>query len=149
MLAYLLSQCKDYIEQKTDLEQLCDEISADIPNFVSVLFTPKSHCELAGKGIEYSWGASKRYYRRQSITMKRSTLNFEKLVKNSVNKVSTMMCRRFPESRGGICLDISTSNCKEKRWIRVEIRMTITKKYTRCIAAIAMLTALMVHLSSG
>lgn len=95
LLLKLLSQCKDFSDQKTDLEQLCDEISAEIPNFVSVLFTPKFHCELAGEGIEYSWGASKRYYRRQPITMKRSTLNFERLVKDSINKVSTMMCRRF------------------------------------------------------
>ena len=26
---------------------------------VGVIFTPKAHCELAGRGIEYLWGASK------------------------------------------------------------------------------------------
>jgi len=103
-LTYLLSQCKDFKEQKTDLEQLCDEISCDIPNFVSVLFTPKFHCELAGEGIEYSWGASKRYYRRQPITMKRSSVNFERLMKDSINKVSTMMCRKFSRKARGYML---------------------------------------------
>ena len=93
-----------FLEQKTDLEQLCDEISAEFPNFVSVLFTPKFHCELAGESIEYSWGVSKRYYRRQPITMKRSTVNFERLVKDSIDKVSTMMCRRFSRKTRGYML---------------------------------------------
>jgi len=103
-LSYLLSQCKDFQQQKSDLEQLCDEISVDIVNFVSVLFTPKFHCELAGEGIEYSWGASKRYYRRQPITMKRSTINFELLVRDSISKISTMMCRRFSRKARGYML---------------------------------------------
>ena len=73
-LSHLLSKYKYFANQKTDLEQLCDGISVGIPNFVSVLFTPKFHCELAGERIYYSWGASKQYYRRQPITMERSTL---------------------------------------------------------------------------
>ena len=68
-LTHLLSKCKDFENQKTDLKQLCDEISEHIPNFVSVLFIPIFHCKMAGEGIEYSWGASKQYYRRQPITM--------------------------------------------------------------------------------
>ena len=36
--------------------------------------------------------------------MKRSTLNFEKLVKDSVNKVSTMMCQRISRKARGYML---------------------------------------------
>ena len=78
------------MKRKKDLEVLCDEISADLPFTVSILFTPKFHCELAGEGIEYAWGAAKRMYRRQPIQMKRSIVNFE-----SLNYITVGMVRRF------------------------------------------------------
>ena len=74
---------------------LCDEITTDLPLNVSILFTPKFHCELAGEGIEYAWGAAKRMYRRQPIKTKRSIVNFENLVTNCLNYVSVNMVRRF------------------------------------------------------
>ena len=55
-LSYLLSNCSDFKTQKTDVEQLCDEINHNINSNTSILFSPKFHCELAGEGIEYSWG---------------------------------------------------------------------------------------------
>ena len=36
--------------------------------------------------------------------MKRSTVNFERLVKASISKVSTMMCRRFSRKARGYML---------------------------------------------
>ena len=55
----LLMKCTDFRTEVTDLEHLAREIST-VHQLISILFTPKFHCELAGEGIEYSWGASKR-----------------------------------------------------------------------------------------
>ena len=59
-----MSKCTDFTEQKTDAEQLCDELSCTIPNTCSIIFTPKFHCKIAGEGIKYSWGVTKKTYRR-------------------------------------------------------------------------------------
>lgn len=56
---------------------------------------PKFHCELAGEGLEYSWGASKRIYCRNPLGAKRSVVNFEKLVKKSLGKVTKSISCRF------------------------------------------------------
>ena len=50
-LTNVLAKCTDFIEEQTDLEVLCNEISNDSPCTLSILFTPKFHCELAGEGI--------------------------------------------------------------------------------------------------
>jgi hypothetical protein len=44
--------------------------------------TPKCHCELAGEGIEYSWGCSKNYYRSLPLKEKKT----KELFKTSVRK---------------------------------------------------------------
>ena len=94
-LVYLLSNCADFLAEKTDLEHLVDKISGDKPCRFSIIFTPKFHCEIAGEGIEYSWGASKKWYRRRSYADKRSFANFLKLVKESMERVTMKMARRF------------------------------------------------------
>ena len=38
--------------------------------------TPKCHCELAGEGIECSWGCAKNHYRRVSLKRKKSKDSF-------------------------------------------------------------------------
>ena len=52
LLTYLLSKCTDFTEQKTDINQLCDELSFNYLSKYSILFTPKYHCKLTGEGIE-------------------------------------------------------------------------------------------------
>ena len=94
-LSHLLSCCPDFIYQQSDLEELASELSVLGNNVGSVLFTPKFHCELAGEGIEYSWGMSKRMYRKKPIAEKRSVANFERLVTLSLSQVSIDSCRRF------------------------------------------------------
>lgn len=66
-LSYLLSECADFKNEISDIEHLARDISNDLQINVNILFTPKFHCELAGKGIEYSWGAAKRLYRRHPL----------------------------------------------------------------------------------
>ena len=114
----LLMKCTDFRTEVTDLEHLAREIST-VHQLISILFTPKFHCELAGGGIEYSWGASKRYYRKQPLSTKKSYANFEKLVRWSVDRVSVQMCRRFSAKARGYmlayhhkALEKSNAKCK-------------------------------------
>jgi hypothetical protein len=47
---------------------------------VLVIILPKFHAELAGEGIEYSWGVTKGLYRRKPHNAKRSKEAFKRLV---------------------------------------------------------------------
>ena len=57
-LDYLLSKCVDFIEEKSLLQLNLDNIGAQCFHLL------KFHCELAGEGIEYSWGVAKLAYRK-------------------------------------------------------------------------------------
>ncbi|KAI2498015.1 hypothetical protein MHU86_16452 [Fragilaria crotonensis] len=52
-LKYIMASCLDFAEELTALQYVGQELG------VSVIITPKFHAELAGEGIEYSWGISK------------------------------------------------------------------------------------------
>ena len=93
-LKHIINECSDFLQEKTDLEHLLEEISTDINTF-SVLYTPKFHCELAGEGIEYSWGVSKKIYRKKTFQEKRSFESFVRLVKESLDRVTVEMARKF------------------------------------------------------
>jgi hypothetical protein len=41
-----------------------------------VIITPKIHAELAGEGIEYSWGVTKGVYRRKPLRAKKGKESF-------------------------------------------------------------------------
>ena len=99
----LLMNCTDFRSEVTDLEHLARELSSP-DHHISILFTPEFHCEFAGEGIEYSWGASKRYYRSQPLSKKKSYRSFDKLVRWSVGKVSIQMCRKFSGKARGYML---------------------------------------------
>ena len=47
---------------------------------ISVIISPKFHAEMAGEGIEYSWGITKGLYRRKPLNSKRSKERFKELV---------------------------------------------------------------------
>ena len=79
-LTYLMNVCSDFRDEKTDLEHLASELSSDTCTF-STLFTPKFHCKLAREGAECSWGAAKRFHRRQPLKDKKSFANFVATVK--------------------------------------------------------------------
>ncbi len=63
-LTYLLSSCKDFEEEESLLQSMGRKMG------VLMDHTPKCHCELAGEGIEYTWGSSKNYYRRLPLKEK-------------------------------------------------------------------------------
>ena len=56
----IMAKCFDFVHEKTALENLCHEGGH------LLRMTPKGHPELAGVGIEYSWGKAKQYYRRHN-----------------------------------------------------------------------------------
>ena len=113
-LSYLLSQCTDFTEQKTDIDQLCDEISINYLCKSSILFTPKYHCKLAGEGIKYSWGASKRVYRRKPLSEKKQSAHFKALVRSCVMNISIPMVRRFSAKSRGYMLTYAFKKKKEE-----------------------------------
>jgi hypothetical protein len=62
---------------------------------VLILVTPKFHCELAGEGIEYDWGLSKREYRSLPHESKKGKANFLESLKQSLMKVILVHRRKF------------------------------------------------------
>ena len=54
-----ISSCDDFINETGQLAFIAEKLGVDID------FSPKCHPELAGEGIEYSWGFAKRMYRRE------------------------------------------------------------------------------------
>ena len=73
-LRCLMASCLDFAEELTALEHVGKELG------VSVVISPKFHAELAGEGIEYSWGVTKGIYRRKPLDSKRSKEAFKALV---------------------------------------------------------------------
>ena len=103
VLSYVMSNCLDFKEEKSDLEHICAEISSTMPNKTNILFTPKFHCELAGEGIEYAWGASKRKYRGISFARKTTVSAFRELVNDCVTLINVPMMKKILQRQGDIC----------------------------------------------
>ena len=69
---------------------------------IHLLTSPKYHCELAGEGIEYSWGLSKKKYRNIPLEEKKGKENFNRLVRECIEFVRkenvirfSAKCRRY------------------------------------------------------
>jgi hypothetical protein len=93
-LRYLLSECSDFKCEVTALEDLAARLSTE-SSTVKIKYTPKYHCEIAGEGIEYAWGFSKRFYRSLPLSRKKGIANFRKSVRESVEAVKVENVRRF------------------------------------------------------
>ena len=66
-LPSLLSECTDFIEEESLLQLNLRLLG------VSCIHSPtKYHCEIAGEGIEYSWGNAKVKYRRMRVRDKKN-----------------------------------------------------------------------------
>jgi len=68
------------MEQETMLQFYARQLGVMIDR------TPKCHPEVAGEGIEYGWGTSKGWFRRQPLSQKRGKNSFIVLVKSSVTR---------------------------------------------------------------
>jgi hypothetical protein len=82
-LPYLLNQCKDFRREKTDLEYMVKELGLELNTdcMFCILITPKYHCEMAGEGIEISWGAGKHCYQKLPVQERKSFAGFQQSVK--------------------------------------------------------------------
>lgn len=69
-----MASCLDFAEEMTALQHVGKELG------VLVIISPKFHAEMAGEGIEYSWGITKGFYRRKPLNSKRSKEGFKQLV---------------------------------------------------------------------
>ena len=63
-LKYLLGNCVDFSNEESLLQSNARKIG------VSIERTPTCHAELAGEGIEYTWGFGKNFYCRQPLNLK-------------------------------------------------------------------------------
>ena len=73
---------------------------------VSVIITPKFHAELAGEGIEYSWGVTKGVYQWKPLNSKRRKESFKALVHECTSReiFSTKTVRKLSRrARAYIC----------------------------------------------
>lgn len=99
-LVCIMAACSDFKQEKSILQYIGDAYHA------TVKFTPKYHCELAGEGIEYSWGFAKCIYRRIPHSEKKSLQKFLDCVKYSMSRevITVDRMRRFSRrARRYIC----------------------------------------------
>jgi len=94
-LMYLLSECPDFKHEKSALEQLAADLSSLGELRIEILVSPKYHCELAGEGIEYAWGLSKKIYRKIPYAEKKGKDKFHACVKKALGSVSIDHLRKF------------------------------------------------------
>ena len=59
---------------------------------VALILTPKTHCEIAGVGIEYCWGYSKFHFWKNNNCV---VANLEKNVGQSLKKITMQKARKF------------------------------------------------------
>jgi hypothetical protein len=93
-LPCLLNQCKDFIEEKTDLKHILEELSVELDTECTfcVLFAPKCHCEMAGEGSEFSWGAAKRVC--QKLPVQNASFQ-QRSIKRLLACANVDVCRNF------------------------------------------------------
>ena len=70
----------DFIEEETLLQYHGRLLGAIVDR------TPKCHPEMAGEGIEYSWGCAKGFYRREKRESKKTKENFRNTVRRSLDR---------------------------------------------------------------
>jgi hypothetical protein len=79
-LKSLMANCLDFEEEETLLQSMGREMG------VLVDRTPKCHCEMAGEGIEYSWGCAKNSFRRVPLKQRRGKDNFRNVVRMCLSR---------------------------------------------------------------
>ena len=88
-LKLLKGNCLDFEEEEILLQSMGREMG------VLVDRTPKCHCELAGEGIEYSWGCTKNFYCRVSLKRKKGKEDFRSVVRESLSKDKVFTTKRI------------------------------------------------------
>ena len=73
-MQHILGQCRDFANETSALQEKFRVLGHGL------IMSPKGHPELAGKGIEFSWGISKKYFR--SMPKKTSTGIHQNILKS-------------------------------------------------------------------
>ena len=86
-MQHILGQCRDFANKTSALQEKFRVLGHGL------IMSPKGHPELAGKGIEFSWGISKKYFRsmpkktsagiHQNILKLFSVMDIRQSLKNS------------------------------------------------------------------
>ena len=99
-MQYLIASCLDFAEELTALQHVGKELG------VSVIITPKFHAEMAGEGIEYSWGVATSVYRHKPLESKKGKTSFKALVNDCTSRevLTTATVRKLSRrARSYIC----------------------------------------------
>jgi len=75
----LLASCEDFLSEKTCLMYLGERLGVEVDR------STKCHPELAGEGIEYTWGRAKGLYRKARLSDKKGKENFRALVQRCLS----------------------------------------------------------------
>jgi hypothetical protein len=112
-LLELLANCADFENEETMLQAKGQEMG------ILVDRTPKCHCELAGEGIEYSWGCAKNFYRRQPLKMKRGKANFRATVQQCFSReiLTIERIRLFSQRARAYMLAYQMLHQEEEEWL--------------------------------
>ena len=102
LLRDLMATCADFQEEISAMQYLFEQLSSRGTNKISLVDTPKYHPEMAGEGIEYSWGLGKRKYRSIAYEDKKGKEKFLEAVRVSIGYVTKehvgkfrAKCRRY------------------------------------------------------
>jgi hypothetical protein len=97
LLRWLMAGCEDFASEKSAMEFLCEQmISSQQDSFeVTMLLTTKYNCEMAGEGIEYSWGVVKRAFRMIPLASKRGRASFHRSVRISMSLMKVELVRKL------------------------------------------------------
>jgi len=92
-LFLLMSDCTDFEGEESLLQTKGKEMG------ILVDRTPKCHCELAGEGIECSWGCAKNHYRRLPLAEKKGKQVFRETVRKCFSRevITTERVRLFSQ----------------------------------------------------
>jgi hypothetical protein len=83
-----------FANEISDLQHLFAKLSEETCT-ISIEFTPKYHCEIAGEGIEYCWGSSNKIQRVLLLKDRRKVEGFINSVKCYLKRVTPVRMRQF------------------------------------------------------
>lgn len=103
----ILGNCLDFLHEETALSQHVHAKGH------LLIMTPKAHPELAGVGIEYSWGKSKMHFRKVNDCNSKTFHSQVGFVLSADILYETSCCSTFRSYRLNFCLSLSrTRNCR-------------------------------------
>ena len=99
-MVHLMSECSDFKNEKSAMEKLAEDLSERHRCRIEILVSTKYHCEMAGEGIEYGWGYSKKVFRAFSLNEKKDKAAFLRCLTASLKKTTPEIMRKMYVSKG-------------------------------------------------